>query len=57
VRITAGMWTARHVAHHLARLDGASTDWQPELLASSTNVDIARREADIGICNRRPDQP
>lgn len=30
--------------------------WRPALLASNTNVDIARREADIGIRNRRPDQ-
>ncbi|MFZ5963844.1 LysR family transcriptional regulator [Thalassococcus sp. BH17M4-6] len=57
VRITAGMWTARHIARNAARLTGAGTDWWPELLASNANVDIARREADIGVRNRRPEQP
>ena len=28
----------------------------PEFLACNANVDIARREADIGVRNRRPEQ-
>lgn len=57
VRITAGLWTARYIARHADRLTGVGRDWWPELLASNTTVDIARREADIGLRNRRPDQP
>lgn len=30
--------------------------WRPALFASNINVDIARREADIGIRNHRPEQ-
>lgn len=57
VRITAGMWTAQYIARSAMGLDGAGRTWWPELLGSNANVDIARREADIGIRNRRPDQP
>ena len=52
VRITAGHWTARFVARHL----GVAPDWVPQLMASNADVDLARREADIGIRNRRPTQ-
>ena len=51
VRITAGLWTARHIARHADALTGAGRDWWPELLASNATVDIARREADIGLRN------
>ncbi|MGZ9810691.1 LysR family transcriptional regulator [Pseudoroseicyclus sp. H15] len=56
VRITAGSWTARFLARGLAGRWSAGAGWVPELLASNARVDIARREADIGIRNRRPDQ-
>lgn len=56
VRITAGRWTTRYIARHLSEIWTPESPWRPALLASNTNVDIARREADIGIRNRRPDQ-
>ncbi|EKE71814.1 LysR family transcriptional regulator [Celeribacter baekdonensis] len=56
VRITAGGWTTRHVARHLSKIWTPDCAWRPALMASNSNVDIARREADIGIRNRRPDQ-
>lgn len=56
VRITAGGWTTRYVARHLSQIWTPDSPWRPALLASNTNVDIARREADIGIRNRRPEQ-
>lgn len=56
VRITAGGWTTRYVARHLSQIWTPESPWRPALLASNTNVDIARREADIGIRNRRPEQ-
>ena len=56
VRITAGHWTARFLARNFANLASGAA-WRPEFLAATALVDIARREADIGIRNRRPDQP
>lgn len=56
VRITAGGWTTRYVARHLSRIWTPECAWRPALMASNSNVDIARREADIGIRNRRPEQ-
>ena len=56
VRITAGLWTTRLLARCVTRDWSADADWVPEFMASNANVDIARREADIGIRNRRPEQ-
>jgi DNA-binding transcriptional LysR family regulator len=56
VKITCGVWTPRLVARNALRLAPASAGWQVELMASNADVDIARREADIGIRNRRPEQ-
>ena len=56
IRITAGFWTSRFVARHIDRVWSPSDGWLPEFLASNNKVDIARREADIGIRNRRPEQ-
>ncbi len=57
VRITAGLWTSRFIARHLGTTRPPDATWVPEILASNATVDIARREADIGVRNRRPDQP
>jgi DNA-binding transcriptional LysR family regulator len=57
VRITAGSWTARRLARGIGAVWAPGAGWMPEFLASNATVDIARREADIGIRNRRPDQP
>lgn len=56
VRITAGHWTARYLARRIADIWTREARWVPEFVASNVRVDIARREADIGIRNRRPDQ-
>lgn len=57
VRITAGTWTARFLARHAARLTSDKAPWLPEFVSASERLDIARREADIGIRNARPEQP
>ena len=56
VRITAGLWTSRFLAGNLARIWEPGAGWVPEFLASNVTLDIARREADIGIRNHRPEQ-
>ncbi len=55
VRITAGFWTSRHIARHLPRPDPAL--WTPAFVPSNAALDLARREADIGIRNTPPDHP
>jgi DNA-binding transcriptional LysR family regulator len=57
VRITAGSFTSRMLARGIGAVWAPGDGWMPEFLASNATVDIARREADIGIRNRRPDQP
>lgn len=57
VRITAGTWTARYLARHMAEVWTPGDPWVPEFLAANARLDIARREADIGIRAQRPDQP
>ncbi len=57
VRITAGTWTARHIARHLGEVWSPGDPWVPEFLAANANLDLARREADIGIRARRPEHP
>ncbi|WP_425050218.1 LysR family transcriptional regulator [Psychromarinibacter sp. S121] len=56
VRITTGHWTSRFLARHIRRVWSPGDAWVPEFLASNANVDLARREADIGVRNRRPEQ-
>lgn len=57
MRISAGTWTAFDLAERLLTFWSAQDPWVPEFLYSDTDLDIARREVDIGICNRMPDQP
>ena len=57
VRISAGDWTAQLLADNVCRYWSRSDPWVPEFLAANARMDIARREADIGIRNRRPDAP
>jgi len=57
VRITAGTLTSRMLARGIGAVWAPGDGWMPEFLASNATVDIARREADIGVRNRRPDQP
>ncbi|WP_300037302.1 LysR family transcriptional regulator [uncultured Roseobacter sp.] len=57
VRISAGTWTAHDLAEHLSDFWQARDPWLPEFMYCDRDLDIARREVDIGIRNRRPDQP
>lgn len=56
VRITAGRWTARWLVQNLHHFWSAQAPWRPEFVASNALLDIARREADFGFRNARPDQ-
>lgn len=56
VRISAGSWTSRFLARHIGEL------WRPgepigiDLATAHARVDIAHRQADIGIRNRASDE-
>jgi DNA-binding transcriptional LysR family regulator len=55
VRITAGFWTSRAIAYGLP--PGRVRPWQPHFVAATAALDLARREADIGIRNEEPCHP
>lgn len=57
VRITAGTWTAQALAQDVGRYWGGGADWIPEFVHCDLDMDIARREVDVGVRNRRPEQP
>lgn len=57
VRISAGTWTSDLLARNLSDFWRADFDWVPEFLFCEKNMDIARRQIDIGVRNLRPDQP
>ena len=56
VRITAGGWTSAFLARHLSHVWSPEADWQPAFVDADARLDIARRGADIGVRNHRPDQ-
>lgn len=56
VRITAGTWMSMYLARRLRPETTGQGLWQPEFLEATARLDIARREADIGLRNQRPDQ-
>lgn len=57
VRISAGTWTAFDLAENLPEYWNPQAPWVPEFMYCDLDLDIARREVDIGIRNRRPEQP
>ncbi|MEM7487790.1 MAG: LysR family transcriptional regulator [Pseudomonadota bacterium] len=57
VRLSAGTWTSQALTADVARYWSADAPWIPEFVHCDRDLDIARREVDIGIRNRRPDQP
>lgn len=57
VRISAGTWTAQALAADVSRFWTPDAPWVPEFVHCDLDMDIARREIDIGVRNRRPEQP
>ncbi len=57
VRVTTGHWTSRFLASNILGYWSPDAIWVPEFVETVNSVDIARREADIGVRSRRPDQP
>ncbi len=57
VRLSAGTWTSLHLARDLAAYWRPGAAWVPEFVQCDIAMDLARREVDIGIRNRRPEQP
>ncbi|MEM8571580.1 MAG: LysR family transcriptional regulator [Pseudomonadota bacterium] len=57
VRISAGTWTALDLAEQLGTYWQPGAIWLPEFVYCDLDLDIARREVDVGVRNRRPDQP
>ena len=57
VRITCGTWTAERLARSLAEWWSPEADWSPDFVHCNLDMDVARREVDIGVRNRRPSQP
>ncbi|WP_298962116.1 LysR family transcriptional regulator [uncultured Roseibium sp.] len=56
IRISAGDWTMRLLMDNLDGFWTPDAGWVPELLADPRNRDVARRQIDIGIRNKRPKQ-
>ncbi|NBB83226.1 MAG: LysR family transcriptional regulator, partial [Alphaproteobacteria bacterium] len=57
VRVSAGAWVSHRLARQIADVRPPGTDWLLELVTDDARRDIARREVDIGIRNRRPEEP
>ncbi|MEM7121433.1 MAG: LysR family transcriptional regulator [Pseudomonadota bacterium] len=55
VRIAAGPWTSLFIARSLAALTSRADAPPVAVMAAGGTVDLHRREAQIGIRNRRPD--
>jgi len=57
VRISAGTWTSWFLARHIDALWSPDEPWSIDFVAANARLDIARGQADIGIRNRRPEEP
>lgn len=57
VRVTAGTWTGLRLAAHLPEYRAGDASWAPDFVHCNLDMDVARREVDIGVRNRRPAQP
>jgi len=56
VRVSAGAWTSRFLALHVGRLLRPGEDIAIDFLTAAARLDIVRRQADIGIRNRAPEE-
>ena len=54
VRIASGAWTAAFLATHAETVAGTEPRLALKIVSGSRSVDLLRREADLGIRNRRP---
>jgi DNA-binding transcriptional LysR family regulator len=57
VRIAAGAWTSAFIARHIGDLVDEHEDTQIELVTGTSPADLLRREANLGLRNRRPEIP
>jgi DNA-binding transcriptional LysR family regulator len=57
VRISAGTWTSWFLARNIDALWPTDAAWSIDFVAANARLDIARGQADIGIRNRRPEEP
>ncbi len=57
VTIAAGAWTSAFVARHSATLVAPDEGMTLEIRTASGLADLTRRQANLGLRNRQPDQP
>lgn len=57
VRVSAGTWTSEYLARTLPDYWTPDAKWTPEFVSCNRDMDIERREVDIGVRNRRPTHP
>ena len=57
VRVSAGTWTTDYLARRVPLYWTPDAVWQPEFVNCNVEMDIERREVDIGVRNRRPTHP
>lgn len=57
VRIAAGSWTAWFITRHIGGFLAHHPGLRLEMVTGAGFVDLLRREAHIGVRNRRPSQP
>lgn len=55
VKIAAGAWTSAFVARHIGELVSEDDGTAIELVTGTSPADLLRREANLGIRNRRPE--
>lgn len=57
VKVSAGTWMTKVLSDHMDRILGDEDDVLIRLISAEATLDISRRQALIGIRNRRPHQP
>jgi DNA-binding transcriptional LysR family regulator len=56
VRVSAGSWTSRFLAQNFSALWREADGFRLQILTAEARLDIARRAADLGLRNRRPEE-
>ena len=57
VKIAAGAWMSKFIAGRIAEISDRNEDIAIEILTGVSPADLLRREANLGLRNRRPDMP